>query len=65
MPSAEFPERLFEYLLVATFDRHYPVLGSSFRLMGLIEEERVSITPTPFHRPYLRQRMRWERLARS
>ncbi|MBN1491798.1 MAG: hypothetical protein JXA69_17935 [Phycisphaerae bacterium] len=60
---AEFPERLIEYLLVAALARHYPAIGNSLHLMGLIEEESVTATPTPFHRPYLRQRLRWERLS--
>jgi len=61
--AAHFPRQLIDYLMVKMIERQYPLAHSSLTAVGVIDQGEVTIAPTPFHVPYTKRVIRWEKLS--
>lgn len=59
---AAIPRKLADYLIVRWLEDTHPTLNSAFQLAGVVKIEDVSDTPTPFHVPYRKREIDWDKL---
>ncbi len=59
---ATIARKLADYLVVRFFEDRHPVVHAALLLVGIIELEEITDTPTDFHAAHLRRTVRWDRI---
>jgi hypothetical protein len=59
----QFPRQLADYLMVRMIERQYPVLHSALLVLGIIKQDDITTSATPFNKPYMQRVIRWEKLG--
>lgn len=61
--AERLPRQLADYLLVRMAERKFPVMHAALCLLGVIDEREVEAAPGPFHAPFTRRVIHWDRLG--